>query len=77
MPDKKWADIQAALLFCASDAWHVFVATSQIYCTGDVLRQIQMAKLFDDDKYFVDMKLTAAPGETSMFDLFWCPSEKL
>uniref|UniRef100_A0A8C2BEU9 Trehalase n=1 Tax=Cyprinus carpio TaxID=7962 RepID=A0A8C2BEU9_CYPCA len=33
----------------------------QIYCTGEVLRQVQMAKLFDDDKYFVDMKLTTAP----------------
>ncbi|XP_051579738.1 trehalase-like isoform X2 [Myxocyprinus asiaticus] len=39
----------------------LFVATSQIYCTGEVLRQVQMAKLFDDNKYFVDMKLTAAP----------------
>lgn len=35
-----------------------------------------MAKLFDDDKYFVDMKLTTAPGESDVFDLFWCSSEK-
>lgn len=48
----------------------MFVATSQIYCTGEVLRQVQMAKLFDDDKYFVDMKLTTAPGESNTFDLF-------
>lgn len=34
---------------------------SQIYCTGQVLKQMQMARLFDDDKYFVDMKLTANP----------------
>ncbi|XP_055030831.2 trehalase [Misgurnus anguillicaudatus] len=34
---------------------------SQIYCTGEVLKQMQMARLFDDDKYFVDMKLTANP----------------
>ncbi|MCJ8733448.1 hypothetical protein PDJAM_G00223570 [Pangasius djambal] len=34
---------------------------SEIYCTGELLRQVQMAKLFDDNKAFVDMKLTAAP----------------
>ncbi|XP_053479284.1 trehalase isoform X2 [Ictalurus furcatus] len=34
---------------------------SKIYCTGELLRQIQMAKLFGDNKAFVDMKLTAAP----------------
>uniref|UniRef100_A0A673X7J0 Trehalase n=1 Tax=Salmo trutta TaxID=8032 RepID=A0A673X7J0_SALTR len=34
---------------------------SEIYCYGDVLKQVQMAKLFDDDKYFVDMKLKSAP----------------
>ncbi|KAJ8368656.1 hypothetical protein SKAU_G00086840 [Synaphobranchus kaupii] len=30
---------------------------------GELLRQVQVAKLFDDDKYFVDMKLKAAPDE--------------
>ncbi|XP_031429612.1 trehalase [Clupea harengus] len=34
---------------------------SEIYCTGELLRQVQTARLFDDDKYFVDMKLLAAP----------------
>uniref|UniRef100_A0AAY4E4K4 Trehalase n=1 Tax=Denticeps clupeoides TaxID=299321 RepID=A0AAY4E4K4_9TELE len=34
---------------------------SEIYCTGELLRQVQTAKLFDDDKHYVDMKLTAAP----------------
>lgn len=34
---------------------------SEIYCTGPILHQVQTAKLFDDDKYFVDMKLRAAP----------------
>ncbi|XP_030621075.1 trehalase [Chanos chanos] len=34
---------------------------SEIYCTGEILKQIQTAKLFNDDKHFVDMKLTAAP----------------
>ncbi|CDR00285.1 unnamed protein product, partial [Oncorhynchus mykiss] len=34
---------------------------SEIYCYGDILRQVQTAKLFDDDKHFVDMKLKSAP----------------
>ncbi|KAM9318761.1 trehalase [Pholidichthys leucotaenia] len=34
---------------------------SEIYCTGPILSQVQEAKLFNDDKYFVDMKLKAAP----------------
>ncbi|KAF3693259.1 Trehalase [Channa argus] len=38
---------------------------SEIYCTGPILHQVQKAKLFDDDKYFVDMKLKAAPGVVS------------
>ncbi|XP_072469161.1 trehalase [Notamacropus eugenii] len=36
---------------------------SQIYCTGELLRQVQMAKLYQDDKYFVDMPLTKAPDQ--------------
>ncbi|XP_013871324.1 trehalase [Austrofundulus limnaeus] len=35
---------------------------SEIYCSGSILHQVQTAKLFDDDKYFVDMKLRSAPG---------------
>ncbi|KAM3615402.1 uncharacterized protein V6R79_001665 [Siganus canaliculatus] len=34
---------------------------SEIYCWGPILHQVQVAKFFDDDKYFVDMKLKAAP----------------
>ncbi|KAL7400533.1 hypothetical protein ABVT39_013484 [Epinephelus coioides] len=34
---------------------------SEIYCTGPILHQVQEAKLFDDDKYFVDMKLREIP----------------
>ncbi|KAJ8280272.1 hypothetical protein GJAV_G00052590 [Gymnothorax javanicus] len=41
----------------------VFVHGSEIYCTGELLRVVQTAKLFDDDKYFVDMKLKVAPDE--------------
>ncbi|KAK5868966.1 hypothetical protein PBY51_009934 [Eleginops maclovinus] len=34
---------------------------SEIYCIGPILHQVQTAKLFDDDKYFVDMKLKETP----------------
>ncbi|XP_078389395.1 trehalase [Cetorhinus maximus] len=34
---------------------------SNIYCTGELLHQVQMAKLFNDDKHFVDMKLKINP----------------
>lgn len=30
-----------------------------------MLHQVQKAKLFDDDKYFVDMKLRESPGKSS------------
>ncbi|KPP68961.1 Trehalase-like [Scleropages formosus] len=40
---------------------------SEIYCTGEILKQVQMAKLYDDDKYFVDMKLRDAPEGTLNF----------
>lgn len=52
--------ISSTLLFSSGDAL-LAPCDSQIYCTGEVLRQVQMAKLFDDDKYFVDMTLTTAP----------------
>ncbi|KAI5098334.1 trehalase, partial [Silurus meridionalis] len=38
---------------------------SEIYCTGELLKQVQMAKLFDDNKAFVDMKLIVAPENVS------------
>ncbi|TNN01137.1 hypothetical protein fugu_010519 [Takifugu bimaculatus] len=34
---------------------------SGIYCTGPILHRVQTAKLFDDDKHFVDMKLRQPP----------------
>nr|XP_056709425.1 trehalase-like [Euleptes europaea] len=34
---------------------------SKIYCTGELLRQVQLAKLFTDDKHFVDMPLRRNP----------------
>ncbi|XP_026173726.1 trehalase [Mastacembelus armatus] len=49
-----------ALLACAVTVFPP-PCESEIYCTGPILHQVQKAKLFDDDKYFVDMKLRAAP----------------
>ncbi|KAL0972682.1 hypothetical protein UPYG_G00193420 [Umbra pygmaea] len=34
---------------------------SEIFCHGEILRRMQTAKLFDDDKHFVDMKLKSDP----------------
>ncbi|XP_069326929.1 trehalase isoform X2 [Eulemur rufifrons] len=34
---------------------------SQIYCYGELLHQVQMAKLYQDDKHFVDMPLSTDP----------------
>ncbi|XP_038610021.1 trehalase isoform X3 [Tachyglossus aculeatus] len=36
---------------------------SEIFCFGSLLRQVQMAKLFPDDKEFVDMPLNKGPSE--------------
>ncbi|KAI4564191.1 hypothetical protein MJT46_009989 [Ovis ammon polii x Ovis aries] len=35
----------------------------QIYCHGELLRQVQMARLYQDDKQFVDMPLSSAPDQ--------------
>ncbi|KAE8592408.1 hypothetical protein XENTR_v10018747 [Xenopus tropicalis] len=37
---------------------------SQIYCTGDLLQTVQLAKIFEDDKHFVDMVLQDTPERT-------------
>ncbi|XP_068096938.1 trehalase isoform X2 [Hyperolius riggenbachi] len=37
---------------------------SQIYCTGDIIHEVQMQKLFEDDKHFVDMGLRDTPENT-------------
>ncbi|XP_032212215.1 trehalase-like isoform X2 [Mustela erminea] len=36
---------------------------SQIYCHGELLHQVQMARLYQDDKQFVDMPLSSAPDQ--------------
>ncbi|KAJ7305359.1 hypothetical protein JRQ81_011293 [Phrynocephalus forsythii] len=42
---------------------------SQIYCTGQLLQQVQEAQLFEDDKHFVDMPLKASPD--AVLEQFW------
>lgn len=37
---------------------------SEIFCHGDLLHTVQMAKIFPDSKTFVDMKLRTAPDTT-------------
>lgn len=37
---------------------------SEIYCHGDLLHTVQMAKIFEDSKTFVDMKLKQKPEIT-------------
>ncbi|XP_068236189.1 trehalase-like [Palaemon carinicauda] len=37
---------------------------SQIYCYGDLLNVVQMARVFNDSKHFVDMSLKKTPNET-------------
>lgn len=41
-----------------------FSCDSAIYCHGELLHTIQLAKIFDDSKTFVDKKLMHAPNET-------------
>lgn len=53
LPPRAWLLCRPALLFLSS----------HIYCTGELLRQVQRARLFQDDKDFVDMPLKSNPGE--------------
>ncbi|XP_018571291.1 trehalase isoform X2 [Anoplophora glabripennis] len=40
---------------------------SDIYCHGSLLKTIQMAKIYEDSKTFVDMKMKHSPNETMQF----------
>lgn len=42
---------------------YIICNSSGIYCTGPILHRVQTAKLFHDDKYFVDMSLRQPPGK--------------
>ncbi|XP_063587711.1 trehalase-like [Penaeus indicus] len=37
---------------------------SEIYCHGNLLHTVQMARLYNDSKHFVDMSLKASPNDT-------------
>ncbi|XP_051859401.1 trehalase isoform X1 [Drosophila albomicans] len=56
----------------ADDEFGTYNFTScQIYCYGSLLDTVQMAKLFEDSKTFVDMKLLFSPQKTlEDFDAF-------
>lgn len=44
---------------------------SPIYCYGDLLRTVQLARLFNDSKTFVDFRILNSPNETLRnFDAF-------
>jgi alpha,alpha-trehalase len=43
---------------------YFFQSPSEIYCHGPLLHTVQMARLFNDSKTFVDMKLRSPPNET-------------
>lgn len=48
-----------------------YVCYSDIYCHGRLLNTVQMAKIYQDSKTFVDMKLRRPPNETlERFDEF-------
>lgn len=42
----------------------VRVCNSSIYCGGDLLHRVQLARIFDDSKTFVDLKLKQSENET-------------
>lgn len=47
------------------------ISNHEIFCQGKLLHTAQMARLFDDSKYFVDMKLKLTPaGTLKNFDEF-------
>ncbi|XP_051895879.1 trehalase [Pristis pectinata] len=59
---KSWCLLVATVLLCENGSMELPPpCDSHIYCTGELLKQVQMARLFDDDKYFVDMKLQMNP----------------
>ncbi|XP_072094258.1 trehalase isoform X2 [Mobula birostris] len=62
---KSWCLLVATILLCESGCIEFPPCDSHIYCTGELLEQVQMAKIFNDDKYFVDMKLKKNP------DIVW------
>ncbi|XP_032229226.2 trehalase-like [Nematostella vectensis] len=48
----------------ASDAPVLYACDSQVFCQGDLLQTVQMAKLFNDSKTFVDMRMVHDANKT-------------
>ncbi|XP_057346610.1 trehalase [Manis pentadactyla] len=63
MPGDSWELGLMLLLGLGSQAALPPPCDSQIYCHGELLHQVQMAKLYQDDKQFVDMPLSSAPDQ--------------
>lgn len=49
---------------CAQAITLVPTCNSSVYCTGDLLRRVQLARIFPDSKTFVDFKLQRSENET-------------
>nr|XP_012629059.1 trehalase isoform X2 [Microcebus murinus] len=61
MPGRTWELCLLLLLGLGSQEALPPPCESQIYCHGELLHQVQMAKLYQDDKHFVDMPLSTTP----------------
>lgn len=44
--------------------FNIYLICSDIFCQGKLLKTVQEARIFDDSKTFVDMKLKHPPNET-------------
>ncbi|XP_068632048.1 uncharacterized protein [Battus philenor] len=49
---------------CANAFTVVPICNSSIYCSGDLLHRVQLARIFPDSKTFVDLKLVYPENET-------------
>ncbi|KAL4103583.1 hypothetical protein QTP88_018944 [Uroleucon formosanum] len=48
---------------------HFYINFSEVYCNGSLLHNVQMLKVYNDSKTFVDLKLKMLPNET--MTIFW------
>lgn len=49
---------------CAQAFSFVPICNSSIYCTGELLQKVQLARIYSDSKTFVDLKLAHSESET-------------
>ncbi|XP_003796890.1 trehalase [Otolemur garnettii] len=69
MPGRTWELCLLLLLGLGSQAALPPPCESLIYCHGELLHQVQMARLYQDDKHFVDMPLSSTPDK--VLQRFW------